>query len=153
MMESKLINLPAEVTLEILSNVPFSRSSKANPLNSLTKIRLVCRRFDSLLKRFESSVTTKVFDRDLRRLFPGLAGLVPSLSTIRTVDQRLRAVDFLSHSYNTAWDGHREKHGGRIFKLGLLLLYRLNDCGKLFVLVILSEVPRTDIAQGQRETG
>lgn len=132
-----LVNLPAELLLEAISLVPYTPSSTKS-------LRLVCRRFDTIMQNYEHSIAESLVrnnfpDHYLRR-FHGLSQQHGG-ATYATVNelyhrlQTVRGIEKNCHDINERTGkqiGWMRTRWIQVQGVGLLLLYRLCDCGKPF---------------------
>lgn len=142
-----LADLPAEVVLEIIPRIAYS------PIDLLS-LCLTCRRFNSLVSHHQISLVRAFKSssslRPALRQFPGLP--ITGYADLRALHRRLARLDALharwlhitSHGPELAWLRGRWE---TIHKAGLLLLYRLHDCGSYEQkTALLASLPATSLA-------
>lgn len=130
--------LPTEILLNIIPKIPWSR-------NGLRELRLVCRRFSDIAQEYEHSLSFDLIESQ----FPSCSSLrFPNLFETMgvrydTVDLVQRRWDALARAEKSCYtirerrDKNAEWMTDRCVKLqgvGLCLLFRLQDCGKVFLL-------------------
>ena len=137
---SSLSGLPTELFLDIVSNVPYGHTYSKN-------LQLVCKGFHHLMKRYEHTIAKRVLDEQFpwaHRQFPALFShtsdachrahyyralrtMYTRLATLSCIKSRCRVIRDRG-SDCSAWTTSRTI---RIHNAGLLILYRLQDCGEL----------------------
>lgn len=130
-----LADLPTEILLEAISLVPHTPSS-------IQSLRLVCRRFNAIVRNYEHSIAGSIVrnnfpDHTLRK-FPSITQKHGD-ATYVTVGELTSRLQVLHDIEKSCYDireragkqaGWMETRWIQLQGVGLLLLYRLHDCGK-----------------------
>lgn len=130
-----LANLPTEILLETISLVPYTPSS-------IQSLQLVCRRFDAIVRNYEHSIAGSIirnnFPHQTLRKFPSVIQKHGD-ATYATVGELTSRLQVLHDIEKSCYDireragkqaGWMETRWIQLQGVGLLLLYRLHDCGK-----------------------
>lgn len=138
--QSSLFSLPSEIILDSLARIKYTPGH-------LSRLRLVCRKFDQLLKQYEHSLALQIvrlqFPENILLRFPGLcprgSGLRGSAITSKILDQiyvRLCTLSRIERNcHNIRFREGKQAAWMRpewinVQSAGMYLLYRLHDSGK-----------------------
>ncbi|GAB7350826.1 hypothetical protein MBLNU459_g1360t1 [Dothideomycetes sp. NU459] len=130
---ASLAALPAEILLEAITLVPYTPTS-------IKSLKLVCRRFNGVVCDYEHSVARSIvqahFPHRLMDKFPSLSqrsGI--NYAMVEKLHDRLNVLRFIEKNCNDIKE-RDGKHSSwmetrwiRLQSVGLLLSYRLCDCG------------------------
>nr|OQO16030.1 hypothetical protein B0A51_17920 [Rachicladosporium sp. CCFEE 5018] len=141
-----LTSLPVEIILEIIPHVPFSPSQ-------FQTLRKISSTFESAIASHEKSLVNAIrgiqYTKSTIASFPGLSQSYTGLSTLHS---RLDTISGLSDLWPRLTTGNADLAWIRdrwltIYKLGTLLLYRLQDCSAHDTRTdLLNALPATSLA-------
>jgi len=129
-------NLPTEMLLDIISNVIYHPTTRSD-------LRSVCPRFRAVVDDYEHSIVRTILDEQYtwaRRQYPGLfsskAHVQPGWRSLETLFYRVAVLSNIksrcivirqSRTEVSAWSTGRAI---TFHHAGMLLLYRISDCGE-----------------------
>ena len=142
-----LNNLPTEVLIDIISNVVYHPSTCSD-------LRDVCPRFRAVVDNYEHSIVRAILDDQYtwaRRQYPGLfsskAYVQPGWRSLETLFSRVAILSNIksrcivirqSRTEVSAWSTGRAL---TFHHTGMLLLYRISDCGKSRIRQTINQYP------------